>query len=148
MNNSLRWKLILAFVLVFLAGAACGFFGALHVHHSFARMDSGAMAQHLKHRLRAELKLTPEQMQKISPIIDRAASELKTKREQTMRDVHEIFEHGRLRGEFEVADPEMGALLLFGGLRSVIRFGNRPRSRKLAEEIVHSVLYGATAVFD
>jgi Spy/CpxP family protein refolding chaperone len=55
-------------------------------------MDSGAMAQHLKHRLRAELKLTPEQMQKISPIIDRAASELKTKREQTLRDVHEIFE--------------------------------------------------------
>jgi Spy/CpxP family protein refolding chaperone len=92
MNNSLRWKLILAFVLVFLAGAACGFFGALHVHQFFARMDSGAMAQHLKHRLRAELKLTPEQMQKISPIIDRAASELKTKREQTMRDVHEIFE--------------------------------------------------------
>ena len=91
MNNSLRWKLILAFVLVFLAGAACGFFGALHVHHFFARMDSGAMAQHLKQRLRAELKLTPEQMQKISPIIDRAASELKTKREQTMRDVHEIF---------------------------------------------------------
>ena len=92
MNNSLRWKLILAFVLVFLAGAACGFFGALHVHHFFARMDSGAMAQHLKHRLRAELKLTPEQMQKISPIIDRATSDLKTKREQTMRDVHEIFE--------------------------------------------------------
>ena len=91
MNNSLRWKLLLAFVLVFLAGAACGFFGALHVHHFFARMDSGAMAQHLKQRLRAELKLTPEQMQKISPIIDRAASELKTKREQTMRDVHEIF---------------------------------------------------------
>jgi len=78
-------------VLVFLAGAACGFFGALHVHHFFARMDSGAMAQHLKHRLSAELKLTPEQMQRISPIIDRAASELKTKREQTTRDVHEIF---------------------------------------------------------
>ena len=91
MNNSLRWKLILAFVLVFLAGGACGFFGAFHVHHFFARMDSGAMAQHLKHRLRAELKLTPEQMQQISPIIDRAASELKTRREQTMRDVHEIF---------------------------------------------------------
>ena len=92
MNNSLRWKLILAFVLVFLAGAACGFFGAFHAHYFFARMDSGSMAQHLKHRLRAELKLTPEQMQQISPIIDRAASQLKTKREQTMRDIHEIFE--------------------------------------------------------
>ena len=91
MNNSLRWKLLLAFVLVFLAGAACGFFGAFHVRHFFARMDSGSMAQHLKKRLRAELKLTPEQMQQISPVIDRAASQLKTKREQTMRDVHEIF---------------------------------------------------------
>ena len=92
MNNSLRWKLTLAFVLVFLAGAACGFFGAFHVHHFFSRMDSGSMAQHLKKRLRAELKLTPEQMQQISPVVDRAASQLKTKREQTMRDVHEIFQ--------------------------------------------------------
>jgi Spy/CpxP family protein refolding chaperone len=92
MNSSLRWKLILAFVLVFLAGAACGFFGAFHVPPFFARMDSGAMAQHMKQRLRAELKLTSEQMQQISPVIDRTASQLKTKREQTMRDVHEIFE--------------------------------------------------------
>ena len=92
MNNSLRWKLILAFVLVFLAGATCGFFTAFHVHHFFARMDPGAMAEHMKQRLRAELKLTPEQMQQISPVIDRAASQLKTKREQTMRDVHAIFE--------------------------------------------------------
>jgi len=92
MNKSLRWKLILAFVLVFLAGVACGFFGTLHTHYFFARMDSESMAQHMKQRLRAELKLTPQQMQQISPIIDRAASQLKTKREQTMRDVHEIFE--------------------------------------------------------
>jgi len=92
MNKSLRWKLILAFVLVFLAGAACGFFGAVHVHDFFARMDPGSMAQHMKQRLRGELKLTPEQMQQISPIIDRATSQLKTKREQTMRDVHEISE--------------------------------------------------------
>jgi Spy/CpxP family protein refolding chaperone len=91
MNNSLRWKLILAFVLVFLAGAACGFFSAFHVYRFFARMDPAAMAQHMKQRLGAELKLTPGQMQQISPIIDHAASELKTKREQTMRDVHEIF---------------------------------------------------------
>src|SRR5437588_8776274 len=82
MNNSLRWKLILAFVLVFLAGAACGFFGAFHAHYFFARMGPGSMAQHMKQRLRAELKLTPEQMQQISPIIDHAASQLKTKRSE------------------------------------------------------------------
>ena len=92
MNNSLRWKLIIAFVLVFLAGAACGFFGAFHAHHFFARTGPGMMSQHMKEHLRTELKLTPEQMQQISPVIDRAASQLKTKREQTMGDVHEIFE--------------------------------------------------------
>src|SRR5438132_10259111 len=92
MNESLRWKLILAFVLVFLAGVACGFFGTVHTHYFFARMDSESMTQHMKQRLRAELKLTPEQMQQISPIIDHAASQLKTKREQTMRDIHEILE--------------------------------------------------------
>jgi Spy/CpxP family protein refolding chaperone len=92
MNKSLRWKLILAFALVFLAGVACGFFGTVHARYFFARMDSKSMTQHMKQRLRAELELTPQQMQQISPIIDHAASQLKTKREQTMHDVHEIFE--------------------------------------------------------
>jgi Spy/CpxP family protein refolding chaperone len=92
MNKSLRWKLILAFLLVFVAGAACGFFGAVHMHQAFfAHMAPDSMAQHMKQRLRAELRLTPEQMQQISPIIDRAGDQLKTTREQTMRSVHEIF---------------------------------------------------------
>ena len=92
MNKSLRWNLIVAFLLVFLAGAAAGFFGAVHVHHAFlAHMAPDSMARHMKERLRVELKLTPDQMQKISPIVDRAASQLKMTREQTMRSVHEIF---------------------------------------------------------
>jgi Spy/CpxP family protein refolding chaperone len=92
MNKSLRWTLILAFVLVFLAGGVCGFFGAVHMHHAFfGHMAADSMAQHMKERLRVELKLTPEQVQKISPIIDHAASQLKATREQTMRSVHEIF---------------------------------------------------------
>ena len=54
-------------VLVFLAGAACGFFGAVHMHQVFfARMAPDSMAQHLKERMRVELRLTPDQMQKIS----------------------------------------------------------------------------------
>jgi Spy/CpxP family protein refolding chaperone len=92
MNKSLRWKLILAFVLIFLAGAACGFFGAVHMHRVFfTHMAPDSMAQHMKERMRVELRLTPDQMQKISPIIDRAASQLKTTRDQTMRSVHEIL---------------------------------------------------------
>lgn len=92
MNKALRWKLILAFVLVFLAGAVSGFFGAFHLPPVFfAHGAPDSMAQHMKERLRVELKLTPDQMQKISPIVDRATSELRTTREQTMRTVHEIF---------------------------------------------------------
>jgi Spy/CpxP family protein refolding chaperone len=92
MNKSLRWTLILAFVLVFLAGAVSGFFAAVHMHHAFfAHMASDSMAEHMKERLRRDLRLTPDQMQKISPIIDRAASQLKTTQEQTMQSVHEIF---------------------------------------------------------
>ena len=65
MNKSLRWKLILAFVLIFLAGAACGFFGAVHMHRGFfAHMAPDSMARHMKERLRVELSLTPDQMQK------------------------------------------------------------------------------------
>jgi Spy/CpxP family protein refolding chaperone len=93
MNKSLRWKLILAFVLVFLAGAACGFFGAMHRVHWIVRHEHpGSLAEHLKRHLQWELRLTPQQVQQVSPIIDRAASQLEAKRDQTMRDVHEIFE--------------------------------------------------------
>ena len=92
MNKSLRWKLIVAFVLIFLAGAACGFFGAIHMHQAFfARMAPDSMAQHMKERMRKELKLTPDKMQKISPIIDRTASQLQKARDQTMQSVHGIF---------------------------------------------------------
>jgi Spy/CpxP family protein refolding chaperone len=94
MNSSLRWKLIVAFVLVFLAGAATGFFGAAHFAPPFLfhRISSGSMAEHMKGRLRSELKLTPEQVEKVSPIIDQASANLEAKREQTGREVRAIFE--------------------------------------------------------
>jgi Spy/CpxP family protein refolding chaperone len=98
MTNSLRWKLILAFVLVFLAGAATGFFGAAHLGIFFRHPASGAIAQHMKEHLRSELKLTPEQVEEISPIVDQATANLEAKREQTGREVRAIFEdmHARI----------------------------------------------------
>jgi Spy/CpxP family protein refolding chaperone len=100
MNNSLRWKLIVAFILVFLAGAATGFFSATHFGHSifFRHAPAGSIAGHVKEHLRAELKLTPEQVAEISPIIDQATASLEAKREQTGREVRAIFEgmHARI----------------------------------------------------
>ncbi|MGI9114549.1 MAG: hypothetical protein DLM52_11445 [Chthoniobacterales bacterium] len=99
MNSSLRWKLILAFALVFLAGAASGFFGAVHFGIMlFHHQRPGPMAEHMKQHLRDELKLTPQQVDKIAPIVDHATASLEAKREETAREVHAIFEemHARI----------------------------------------------------
>jgi Spy/CpxP family protein refolding chaperone len=106
MNSSLRWKLILAFVLVFFAGIACGFFGAFHgARWMFGHPHHGSVAEHMKRHLRAELNLTPQQMEQISPIVDGAASQLEAKREQTMREVRNIFEETH-RGITPFLTPE------------------------------------------
>jgi Spy/CpxP family protein refolding chaperone len=112
MNASLRWKLILAFVLVFVAGAAVGFFGAVHLHPPvfFHHVPSGSISEHLKKHFRAELKLTPQQVEQISPIVDQATSNLEAKREQTGREVHAIFQemHNRIS---PLLTPEQRKLL-------------------------------------
>jgi ADP-glucose pyrophosphorylase len=93
MNRSLQWKLIAVLVLVFLAGIACGFFGALHrTRWIVASHHPAPIAEHLKRRLQWELKLTPQQVEQISPIIDSAAAQLQATREQTMQKVHVIFQ--------------------------------------------------------
>lgn len=93
MNGSLRWKVLLAFVLVFLAGIACGFFGAVHGgFRLMSRHHPAWVAEHLRHHLEVELKLTPEQMRQIGPILDSASTQLEAKREETGRQVRQIFE--------------------------------------------------------
>ncbi len=58
------------------------FFGFHHPEQIGARM---------KERLRAELNLTPEQVAKISPIIDKTALQLREIRQETARHVHETI---------------------------------------------------------
>ncbi len=49
------------------------------------------MGVRMRDRLRTELKLTPEQVAKISPIIDKTAAQLAEIRKETGRRVHEIM---------------------------------------------------------
>ena len=93
MNGGLKWKLIAGFILVFVAGVMSGVFcTAFYAHHFFAEMHQpGMMAARMKDHLRAELKLTPEQMEKISPIVDRTAEQLEQIRMETGKRVHETF---------------------------------------------------------
>jgi Spy/CpxP family protein refolding chaperone len=93
MNRALKWKLIVGFVLVFVAGGITGaFFGASHARHLFfAQPHRGMMSERMLDHFRAQLNLTPEQVAKISPIIDKAAGQLEEIRGNTGRRVHETI---------------------------------------------------------
>ena len=56
-----------------------------------------------------------------------------------------LLQEGNARGEFNVRDPDLLALLLLAGLRGVLRFGKRPRPRDLSQRIVDIFLKGAIA---
>jgi Spy/CpxP family protein refolding chaperone len=93
MSSALKWKLIVGFVLVFLAGGMAGaFFGAVHVRRAFFEgPPRGVISERMQARLRVELKLTPEQVAKIKPITDKAGAQLEQLRRDTGRRVHEAI---------------------------------------------------------
>jgi Spy/CpxP family protein refolding chaperone len=98
MNQALKWKLIAGFILVFVAGGISGaLLGGLYARHLFFGFHQPEqIGARMKERLRAELNLTPEQVAKISPIIDKMAVQLRDIRRETGRRVHEtIFEAHR-----------------------------------------------------
>jgi Spy/CpxP family protein refolding chaperone len=93
MNRALRWKLIAAFLLVFVAGGITGAFvgGSYARRHFFELHHPEGIGARMKDELRAELNLTPEQVAKISPIIDNAASQLRDIRRDTGQRVHQVM---------------------------------------------------------
>ena len=94
MNRALQWKLITGFLLVFIAGGMTGaFFGEMHARRLFFEFhhNPGVMSSRMRDRLRRELNLTPEQIAKISPIIDKTATQLAEIRRDTGRRVHEVM---------------------------------------------------------
>jgi Spy/CpxP family protein refolding chaperone len=93
MNRVLQWKLIAGFLLVFVAGGITGAFvgGIYATHHFFELHHPERIAGQMKERLRTELNLTPEQLAKVSPIIDKTTAQLRDIRRDTGRRVHEII---------------------------------------------------------
>jgi len=93
MNRALQWRLIVGFMLVFLAGGITGaFVGAAHARHFFLRGPHRAfIKERMGERLQRELNLTPEQVTKISPMIDKASAQLEAIRTETAQRVHETM---------------------------------------------------------
>ena len=83
----------------------------------------------------------------LSPLIQRAEATHADSPWQPVRDVFlahlvTVLDEARECGDFTVADPQMAALLLLGGIRSVYLFTRKPRPRDLAERLVEVWLNG------
>jgi len=93
MTRALQWKLIAGFILVFFAGGITGaFLGGVYARHFFFDFHHPELiGPRIKERLRTELDLTPEQVAKISPVIDKTAAQLQQVRRDTGQRVHEIM---------------------------------------------------------
>lgn len=96
MNNSLKWKLAVAFLLVFIAGITTGVFGALHLrHHILGPPHSGDVRGKMREHLRRALNLTSEQEAKIAPIVDATTAKLETIRIETAERVRTVMEESK-----------------------------------------------------
>ena len=88
MTRKLKWWFAVALVVVFSAGVASGLFaGARHGRRVFVSKHPHFTGDRMREHLRRELQLTPEQEQKVAPVIDRAAAELDAIRQETQQRV-------------------------------------------------------------
>jgi Spy/CpxP family protein refolding chaperone len=93
MNSALKWKLIAGALLVFIAGGATGVFMTIAIghHFMFGPHRQGVVAQAMKNRLKWQLRLTDEQMTKISPIIEKTGAQLEQIRGDTGKRVRDTI---------------------------------------------------------
>lgn len=97
MNRRLKWMLAIAFLLVFAAGAMSGsFVGTQYFKKHRKKMlvvpPHGPAEGRMQEHLRQELELTPEQMEKVGPIIGDATAKLQAIRSETAARVRETME--------------------------------------------------------
>lgn len=90
MSNSRLLRVTLYATLIFLAGAIAGALLAPRFGRSFMRPpNSKQMSQHMMERLESGLELTPDQVAKIKPLIEKIGAEMETVRRETSKRVHD-----------------------------------------------------------
>jgi len=97
-NSNLKWKLGLAFFLVFVAGGMTGAFVSVHQirHHlMLGPPHSGDVPDRMREHLRRTLGLTAEQEKKIGPIVDATSAKLETIRVETAERVRTVMEDSK-----------------------------------------------------
>ncbi|MDR3401371.1 MAG: hypothetical protein P4L99_02645 [Chthoniobacter sp.] len=103
-----RWKIVLSFVAVFVAGMVVG--GALGVraaHRFFFNPPSAReAAQHMLDQLQSDLGLSADQLQKIEPIVSHSAAEAESVHQQMHVRFDEIFRETDRQIEEQLTDEQ------------------------------------------
>ncbi len=93
MNPELKWRFVVALIVVFFAGVACGVMGAAHhAHHAFMARHRMQFGDRMREHLRRQLQLTPEQYSQVVPIIDATSKQLELIREETRTRVAQTMD--------------------------------------------------------
>jgi Spy/CpxP family protein refolding chaperone len=97
-SDSLKWKLALAFLLVFVAGGMTGAFVGIHGlrHHVIlGPPHSGDVPDRMREHLRRTLGLTAEQEKKVGPIVETTSAKLEAIRVETAERVRKVMEESK-----------------------------------------------------
>jgi len=94
MTQFSKWKIIGYAAAIFVAGGISG--GALGVYETksdlFVPTRQQELARHLLGRLRTRLDLTPDQVAKAAPIIESAATDIRSIRMETVQRINKVFD--------------------------------------------------------
>ena len=101
MSTALKWKLGLAFLLVFVAGGMTGaYFSVHHIRHHvlLGPPHSGEMRARMREHLRRSLGLTADQETKVMPIVETTTAKLEAIRIETADRVRKVMDdsHGEI----------------------------------------------------
>ena len=112
MNSTLKWKLVFALLLVFVAGVPTGgLLSTLHMrHHFLGPPHSGEVAGRMREHLRRALDLTPEQAAKIAPIVDSTSAKLEAIRIETAQRVRSVMEESERQVSPELSPDQQKKL--------------------------------------
>ena len=92
MTRALMWRLAVGVLVVFAAGVATGMFVGARKAHDVLVFKHHRMGEHMRERLTRRLQLTPEQVEKLSPIIDDTSKRLHEIRRESGKRVADTMQ--------------------------------------------------------